>query len=234
MADEHERLDQVASWYTAVGFEGRMVEASAERLSSYCGGVVLEVGSGEGYVTRALSQRCERVVVVEPASDYAAAVRALALENVEVQECLIEDFDTDERFDAVVLAHVLEHVADPGGMLQKCAALVASGAPILIAVPNAGSIHRLLGVRLGMLPTADALSDADIAIGHRRVYDPATLRAELDGAGLRVEELRGQFFKPLANSQIDQLPEAVQAAFIDLGDDLPAMLGTELFARCTS
>lgn len=231
MTDEHQRLNDVAGWYSANGFEGAMVRDSARAVASACRGPrVLEVGAAEGFVTRELARRVERVVVVEPATRYADMVRALALPNVEVVEQLAEDFSTAERFDEVVLSHVLEHVEEPVRLLATARSLLQEAGRVLVAVPNAGSLHRRLGVRAGFLHSITSLTPADLQIGHRRVYSPDRLEADLVSAGLAVVSMSGRFCKPLANSQIDDLPDAVQVALLELGDEVGPAFASELFA----
>ena len=99
-----------------------------------------------------------------------------------------------------------------------------------VAVPNAGSLHRRLGVRAGMLDSIVSLTPADERIGHRRVYSPATLEADFEAAGLRTVVLQGQFCKPLANSQLDQLPQSVQDGLLQLGEEIGLDFCSELLA----
>jgi 2-polyprenyl-3-methyl-5-hydroxy-6-metoxy-1,4-benzoquinol methylase len=231
--DEHELLDSVATWYQQEGFEGRMNSASGERLLEHVQGEnCLEIGCATGKVTSRLSRHCSRVVVVEPTDIYAAMVRDMALPNVTVVQQLAEDFQTDERFDTIVLSHILEHVQSPDSLLRRCAGLLRPSGVILVVVPNAGSLHRRIGVLMNVLGHETELTESDIEIGHRRVYNPTTLRADISAAGLRVERMAGHFTKPLANSQMDALPAAAQEAFLDLGDQLPPELASELLAVC--
>jgi 2-polyprenyl-3-methyl-5-hydroxy-6-metoxy-1,4-benzoquinol methylase len=230
---EFDRLQVVAATYNQADFEGLMSHASADRIAALGRGTrCLEVGAAAGITTEYLSRRFESVVVIEPAARYAALVRSRALPNVTVVECLFEDFPTDTTFDTIVLAHLLEHVSDPQGILQAATRLLQHDGVILIVVPNAGSLHRHVGVLLGMLGSATDLTPADHSIGHRRVYDVSSLRSEIEGAGLKVEELTGNFCKPLSNAQMGQLPVETQAAFLKLGDHLPAGLASELVAVC--
>jgi 2-polyprenyl-3-methyl-5-hydroxy-6-metoxy-1,4-benzoquinol methylase len=231
--NEFTRLEAVAATYNQEDFEGLMSHASADRTAALGRGTrCLEVGAAVGITTEYLSRRFESVVVIEPATRYAALVRSRALPNVTVMECLFEDFQADLTFDTIVLAHLLEHVADPRGVLRSAIRLLQPDGVILITVPSAGSLHRQLGVLLGMLGSVTDLTPADHSLGHRRVYDVSSLRSELEGAGLKVKKLTGNFCKPLSNAQMGQLPAETQAAFLKLGDHLPAEFASELVAVC--
>lgn len=231
--EERELLDNVAAWYQQEGFEGRMNSASGERLIEHVeGATCLEIGCAMGMVTSRLSRRCERVVVVEPTSAYAEVVAGMGLPNVTVVQQLAEDFQTDDRFDTIVLSHILEHVQNPDGLLRHCARLLEPGGVILVVVPNAGSLHRRIGVLMNVLDHETELTESDLAIGHRRVYNPTTLRADISAGGLTVQRLTGHFTKPLSNSQMDALPAAAQEAFLNLGDQLAPELASELLAVC--
>lgn len=229
MSDEMTRLKEVADWFRVQGFEGLMIQTSGRRVAEHLVGTqVLEIGAAEGYVTRVLADGEHDVVVVEPAHDYADMIEALNLPRVEVVRKLAEEFETDRRFDSIVVSHVLEHVEDPGAMLAAARELLTPTGRIIGVVPNAGSLHRRMGVLMGSLGDTHDLSDSDVSIGHRRVYDVDSFRAEFEAAGLQVRHLEGHFCKPLANSQIDALPEGAQQALIDLGDELPVELTSEI------
>lgn len=230
---EVERLDRVAEGYRPAGFESVLVRDSGRRVLARCQGTTcLEVGSALGGTTEMLADRFDRLVVIEPAVAYADAVRELNLPSVEVAPALIEDFKTDEKFDTIVMAHVLEHVEDPVDALRRCAGMLADDGIIVVVVPNAGSLHRRLGVSLGMLEKMSDFSPADISIGHRRVYETHTLRTDIESAGLTVTDLAGHFCKPLSSSQIDALPAEVQVGLARLGDELPPEFASEILIVC--
>lgn len=78
-----------------------------------------------------------------------------------------------ENYDVVVCFGVLEHVDeywDLGVMLKDAKRLI-------LTVPNAWSFHRIVGVHLGHILEPDELHAGDIAIGHKRVFDPHQWRA---------------------------------------------------------
>ena len=70
---------------------------------------------------------------------------------------------------------------------------------------------------MGLQPTLDTLSARDHLVGHRRVYGLDTLRADLAGAGFRVDDEFGYFLKTRAQLDDARLPRpAARGAERDL------------------
>ena len=146
--------------------------------------------------------------------------------DAEVHESLFEEFTTDERFDTIVLGHVLEHVADPVAIMTRCREWLAPGGRVLMAVPNARSLHRQAAVIMGLLANEFEFNETDIHHGHRRVYTPETLRADVLAASLRIAIFGGYWLKPLSNAQFEKewTPEMLEA-FMALGERYPDIAG---------
>lgn len=225
-------LEETAEWYdTSEDFDKHLIRASWERISRRCQGrSVLELGSADGLMTGYLVQRFERVAVVEGAATYAERVARL-FPTAEVHRSLFEDFTTAERFDNVVAARVLEHVDDPVGLLRYLTQWLNPGGLVHIVVPNAESLHRRLGVVMGLLGRVDDLGDRDRRLGHLRVYRGDLLRQHIREAGLELLELTGSYVKPLSNAQMIDWPPEVLSGLSRLSDDLPAY-AAELYALC--
>ena len=77
----------------------------------------------------------------------------------------------------------------------RYAGFLAPGGVAAIAVPNARSLHRLVGQRAGLLDDLYRLSEHDLALGHRRYFDRERLVALVEGAGLRVAGCEGILLK---------------------------------------
>jgi 2-polyprenyl-3-methyl-5-hydroxy-6-metoxy-1,4-benzoquinol methylase len=164
-------------------------------------GRVLEMGFGTGLITRMLLEAGVPIEVVEGSAE----LRKEALRRhpgLEVHLSMFEEFSPAEPFDAVLALHVLEHVDDPRGLLDLISGWLAPDGVIVVVTPNARSIHRMLGVAMGLQENLDDLSPRDHLVGHRRVYDLPGLRDELAAAGWDVVDDFGYFVKPLANSQM--------------------------------
>lgn len=141
-------------------------------------GRLLDVGCGHGLLLDEARRRGWAVLGLE----LSAAARAYAREGLglEVRDATLEGLD-DGDFDAVVLADVLEHLADPVGTLRAAAARLRDGGVLLVVTPDPGSVTaRVAGARWwGFLPA------------HTYLLPRRTLRAVLAGEGLEPVEDRG-------------------------------------------
>jgi 2-polyprenyl-3-methyl-5-hydroxy-6-metoxy-1,4-benzoquinol methylase len=220
---EADRLASIAadSWY-ARGANAATVLYSARVFERFWRGTrCLEMGPAEGLMTPILAGAFAELTVVEGAFAFVEDLRR-RFPGVEVIHSLFEEYEPAGRFDTIVLGHVLEHVEDPRDILARAGSWLADGGRICAAVPNARSIHRQAAVTMGLLPDEHALNDTDRHHGHRRVFDPETLRDAVRGAGLRVHHLGGYWLKPVSNGQIEATWTAeMLEAFMALGERHP-------------
>ena len=95
---------------------------------------VLEVGSSIGSFVHVLKLSGKKAFGIEPDPDYAAF--SIPQYGFEQYQGLLENFHTDEKYDAVCSFHVLEHVRDPHRFLQCCAQLLNSNGKLLFEFPS--------------------------------------------------------------------------------------------------
>lgn len=71
---------------------------------------LLEIGGGFGALTKLFCQRCKQVVSLEPNKKRADAIRMRCNQysNLSVLETKIEDYDTKEKYDYIILVGLLE------------------------------------------------------------------------------------------------------------------------------
>ncbi|MBE2316899.1 class I SAM-dependent methyltransferase [Solirubrobacter sp. CPCC 204708] len=225
---EAERLERVAadSWY-AQGVNAATIYYSGRIFARHWrGDSCLELGPAEGLMTEQIAPHFPRLVLVDGSASFVAQLKE-RYPDAEVHEALFEDFTTEERFDTIVLGHVLEHVEDPVAILRRCRdEWLAPGGRVLMAVPNARSLHRQAAVIMGLLKDEFEFNKNDLHHGHRRVYTPEGLRSDVLAAGLRIEIFGGYWLKPLSNSQLEQdwTPEMIEA-FMALGERYPDIAG---------
>src|SRR3546814_1862734 len=96
----------------------------------------LQMGCYKGDLTVLLEQRFGRVDVVDAAERFLAVTRGRLHNPGRLHRALFEDFRTDDRYDAVFLVHVLEHVADPIETLRSVGGLLAPCGRGFVGVPN--------------------------------------------------------------------------------------------------
>lgn len=144
-----------------------------EWVAERCRGLrVADLACGEGYGADAVAVRAAEVIAVDanPEAFEHARLR-YRRPNLEFRRGLVEEFS--ERVDAAVLLQTIEHVLEPGRLLERIAAV----APIAyISTPN----------RLTLAPPGAARSDNP---WHLREYDLAELRRLLEPRFREVEIL---------------------------------------------
>jgi SAM-dependent methyltransferase len=101
---------------------------------------VLDVGGGAGWelnIVRALDPR----VVLTQVVDFDEAAAAVARSNGHGYFCgRIEEFETDETFDLVLMLNLIEHVHDPVAVLRRVRSLLSRHGRVLIKTPNYDSL----------------------------------------------------------------------------------------------
>jgi 2-polyprenyl-3-methyl-5-hydroxy-6-metoxy-1,4-benzoquinol methylase len=234
IAHERQRLDAIAadSWY-AKGASAAMVAHSSRVFSRYFRGTrCLELGPAEGLMTEHLYEHFAELTLVEGAESFARVLRK-RYSRAQVYCSLFEEFSPAEKFETIVLGHVLEHLDEPTSLLARASEWLVDDGVILAAVPNARSLHRQAAVIMGLLNEEHELNDMDRHHGHRRVYDPESLRADFQRAGLNIDIFGGYWMKPLSNAQIEAswTPEMLEA-FMVLGERYPDIAG-EIYVVAT-
>ncbi|WP_265920080.1 class I SAM-dependent methyltransferase [Cupriavidus nantongensis] len=205
--------DLILNWYP-----GRIVERFGN-----CGNL-LELGLGHGFTAALFGAHAERHVIIEGSPKVIAQFHAgHPHSRAEVVEAYFETFDTDERFDVIVMGFVLEHVDDPGLILTRYRRLLKPGGRMFVAVPNAKSMNRRLGLELGLIADIYSLNANDIALGHQRQFCRDTLRGLLHACGYSVLHEEGIYLKPLPLSVLKTLPDmqANLQAMLKVGIDFP-------------
>ena len=220
---EQTRLEQIAndSWY-AQGANRALALYGARLFGRFWRGEsCLELGPAEGLMTNALADVFPDLTLVDGSASFCDSLRT-RFPGAAVVHTLFEDFHPGRTFDTIVVGNVLEHVDDPRVLLTSAREWLSPSGRIYLSVPNARSVHRQAAVLMGLLEREDAFNDADRHHGHRRVYDPESLRADVLAANLSIEAFGGYWLKPLSNAQLEEswTPEMLDA-FMALGERYP-------------
>jgi 2-polyprenyl-3-methyl-5-hydroxy-6-metoxy-1,4-benzoquinol methylase len=174
---------------------------------------VLSLGVGHMEVARPIvdllrARQIERYVVVDAAPSIMEGFRASVApvpKGLDLVQAFFESFEDQQQFDVIEAGFILEHVQDPGLILSRLQRFAAPGACLHVAVPNARSMHRMLGHHAGLLPDVFVLSDADRSLGHRRYFDVPSLTALALQCGWQVRRQAGLLLKPFTTGQLNRL-----------------------------
>lgn len=131
---------------------------------------LLDVGGGNGYVSKGLSAAGVTCALVEPGIDGARAARDRGVDPVICAR--LEDLSAAHgSVDAIGMFDVLEHIEDQAAALQQVHALLRPGGRLFLTVPAYNFLH-----------SAD-----DVAAGHFRRYTARRLRRVVSANGFRPE-----------------------------------------------
>jgi len=199
---------------------------------------VLEVGVGNADITSWLSEdgSFEVVSIDGSAPVLDNAVRKVSCsDRVTFVRTYFEEFDSRQRFDDILVTNSLEHVADPVALLKHMEQFLRPAGSLHITVPNARSLHRMLGAEMGLLVHEEALNEYDIRVGHQRVYTTELLKEHVAAVPFKVADQDGILLKPLADAQMNTLAsiygkEILEGLFA-LGRRLPH-LAAEIYVCC--
>ena len=160
---------------------GRIRDAVLSCIQLASPGLVLDLGSGNGWLNGSLARNGHRVVSVDLGIANLRAIRgrypgAMAV----VADSRRLPFRNDS-FDCAVCSEVLEHVNDPAEAVSQIAGALRSGGTAVITTPYREKIKTYLCIHCNRPTPANA---------HIHSFDETRHRAALERAGLRAALLR--------------------------------------------
>lgn len=146
---------------------------------------VLEIGCSTGYITRRLTQAGCSVTGIE--IDPVAAEKA----RDACERLLIRDLNSPNcfdglptcAFDVVLMADVLEHLANPTAILGQVSDLLESGGSVLVSLPNVAHWITRLEILCGQF---EYRSTGTLDHTHLRFFTVKTAARMIELAGYRV------------------------------------------------
>jgi len=141
---------------------------------------VLDVGCGFATTSQHIQKLGNRVTGVESSAE---AVRVARERIGQVFETDLQQFAIDKKYDTIVFADVLEHLAWPVRVLKRYVPMLKPGGSVIVSLPNVG----LWSVRLGLLFGRFHYDDTGVLDRtHLRFFTRANAIAMLREANLRV------------------------------------------------
>jgi SAM-dependent methyltransferase len=233
MDDFKKKVVQSESFYNNfLNFDYKLAEFNYLTVKdSFYGELALELGPALGQMTSFLIKDFKSLHVVEGSEALLNLIPNYS--NIVKHHSFFEDFSTDLKFDTIIMGHVLEHIYDPNLVLKKVKHWLSDSGRLIITVPNAKSIHRLVSVEMGLLKSEFELNERDLQLGHYRVYDLETLNKEIVNAGFNNIKQGGIFLKPLSNGQIEKnWDDLMIQGFFKISDKFPEFCA-EIYIICT-
>lgn len=172
----------------------------------FIGENVLEIGSAHHYLTtKILLKWSNRLTTVDQTDSF----EDIRKNNSHFKSliCKWEEMSIEnEKFSDIVFTHGLEHISDRILVLKKLKNYLTANGRLHIVVPNALSLHRLIGVEMGFLNSPYDFTEVDKRSKHLVVYDFNMLKNDLKSAGLNILSLEGVQLKPMTDLQLSNFP----------------------------
>lgn len=105
---------------------------------------VLDVGGGTGWLSSLLKKTDGRIGVTQIVDIDGNAGAAAEKAGHRYFKGRLEDFETTEKYDLILMLNLIEHVQDPLAILKKASALLSEKGVVLIKTPNTQSLDARL------------------------------------------------------------------------------------------
>lgn len=190
---------------------------------------ILNLGLGNGLTSKNLEPYVNSMVILEGSKKIIEKF-AYKSEKSIIIDSFFEVYKTNKRFDVILANHVLEHVNDPVDLMKiKFHEWLTDDGVVFITVPNAYSLHRLIGKEMGLLKNIYDLNNSDINAGHQRVYDINLLKEQIDVANFDIIDEGGYNLKLLSLAQMKDWPQELLDAIFEVSKKMPADICTNLW-----
>ena len=147
---------------------------------------VLDVGCGFATTSQHIAARGNRVTGIESSAEAVTVARTRVNEVIHADLQRLDDVKRsigDRRFDVIIFADVLEHLAWPIGVLRGYLDLLKDGASVIVSLPNVG----LWSVRLALLVGHFNYAETGVLDHtHLRFFTRRTAREMIEQAGLDI------------------------------------------------
>jgi trans-aconitate methyltransferase len=211
-----------ASLYAGNGrFVALLAESLVQTLQPQAGERILDLGCGDGFLTRRLAESGATLVGVDASPQMVAAAKD---RGVDARCVSGEALSFDGEFDAVFSNAALHWMTDHDTVLQGVYRALKPGGRF---VAECGGQGNIAAIRVALLAVLKAHGISVERIENNRFYAPAEYRSRLERHGFQVEEITltprptplpsgmTEWLQTFRQSVFAQLPVAEQPAAIE-------------------
>lgn len=204
--DEIARFDSLAArWWDPDGESRPLHDLNPSRLAYVAervalrGARVLDVGCGGGLLSEALARAGAEVTAIDLAPNVLDVARLHLYETglrVDYREVSVETMalENPASFDAITCMEMLEHVPDPGSVIDACARLLKPGGTLVVSTLNRTPAAFALAI-VGAEYLARLLPMGTHE--YSKFIRPSELAAALREAGLELADVTGLGYNPI-------------------------------------
>ncbi len=188
-------MDAYAREYKALPYEDiqenfRRVEI-AKALERFQWHSLVEVGCGNQSIVAKLSD-FRRAVIIEPIHELLEKnlLELKAGDRLDGFHGFLSQFESksSEKFDVCVLSSILHEIENQSAMLHDCWSILNTQGKLIVNVPNAMSLHRIIGLNKGLIDSVFEISDTQRRMQqHTPPFSTESLKELLVKNGFSIE-----------------------------------------------
>lgn len=125
---------KLKDWWDGIFYRSILSKISSSNIS------VLDIGGGTGQVLDTLKRTDKRISYTEIVDIDKSAQKIAENKGHVYNCCTIEAYQTEKKFEVILLLNIIEHVASPADLIKKSGAFLADNGAIIIKTPNAASL----------------------------------------------------------------------------------------------
>ena len=127
--------------------------------------------------------------------------------NVKFINTLWEDFESKEKFTDILLVDSFQLLENKKQLLKKYQNLLTAEGRFHLIFPNSNSLHRQIGVEMGLIESLTEQSDMDKLVNSNQTLDWNSSRNLLTNFEFEIEKEIPILLKPLDNKSMLTLAE---------------------------
>lgn len=202
--------------------------------------IILEIGCGRSSLLSEIDKNKHGILIepIESLLDY-ALTNLKNFTNLKAFRMTLDEYASMKeitRSDLTIASSILHEVSDPNSFIEDCIKVTKPGGKIIFVVTNSLSIHRILGVSLGIQDSLSSKTLTEIRMQQASgAFSIEELTALFNNFDLTVEILETFFPKLLPHSRMQEaldqgiIDEKFLAQMSQLSDFLPDF-GSEIIA----